>query len=202
MMDIFVLMVGVASAQQICTSNYDCPDLAQQGCCGGICTNYSNFTATCQVTVKNRPMGAMCTENLDCSSACCGNTGSRSDECVAPLLDCKNQIPITAFILIVIILIAVLSLIFIAPARKEEKAKRQKIERLKRELREKESALAAESQGNLMFTTSDDDQRFNLEIRKSAQFGGAGPNIRSSLNRTDASDISEYETPLIQLGKS
>ena len=47
-MDIFVLMVvGVALAQQNCTSNYDCPDMSQQGCCGGICTDYSNFTPTC-----------------------------------------------------------------------------------------------------------------------------------------------------------
>ena len=99
-------------------------------------------------------MGAMCRENLDCSSACCGNTGSKSDECVAPLLDCKNQIPITAFILIVLLLITVLSLIFIALTRKEARAKRQKLERLKRELRENESALAVESQSNLMFTTS------------------------------------------------
>ena len=157
-MMIFLLFTVATVAQQICTSNYDCPDLSQQGCCGGICTNYANFTDTCRVNVKNRPIGALCSHNLDCSSACCGNTGSKSNECVAPLLDCKNQIPISAFILIVVILLAVLSMIFIALSRMEEKAKRKKLEKLRRELMVKEAALDAEMESqNALFITSNDD---------------------------------------------
>ena len=118
---------------QNCTSNFECnnPNPVVMGCCPSdpsdpnsqkYCYEYTESLCT---EIENRPLDAYCTENKQCGDSCCGQD---SGKCVAPLLDCKGQLPIWAFSTIILSLFTFLFIFWKVLDHKEKQYKRKKKE--------------------------------------------------------------------------
>ena len=112
---------------ETCDQNWNCSsNPVTIGCCNGICTEYTDETH-CADT-NNRPLTAFCTENSQCGDSCCSLSASI---CVAPLLDCKHQLPLWAFATIITVIFIGLLICYKLADRMEKKQK--KIKREKKE---------------------------------------------------------------------
>ena len=70
----------------------------------------------------------MCEFNDQCGDTCCG---AESNQCVAPLLDCKDQMPLAAFISVMSISLLALLVLYYLFDRLERK---RKIDRIKKQI--------------------------------------------------------------------
>ena len=103
------------------------------GCCGiGVMVDGVLVGKTCTLYtdkkcdgLQNRPLNSPCANNLQCADSCCS---LEDDVCVAPLLNCKNQIPLWLFMTILGAMLAIILLAWKITdhyEKKDKKAKRQ-----------------------------------------------------------------------------
>ena len=131
-----VIGQGVQNATT-CSDNWDCPNVYTMGCCQGMCIEYGGADKELCADTTNRPLEAPCDVNVQCGDSCCSQT---RNICVAPLLDCKKQLPLWAFITAVSTIF-----VFLGVCWKVADAAEKKTKKRRREKREEENYVDTEN---------------------------------------------------------